>query len=114
MNKDGSLKKELVLRCPNASDSCTYPDCNHELKEPEMFTRTTKGSPISAVKDIVKSMTFKEVVEMAKGLGIPPFLVDDWAHDKLQDAPPPPPPPAPQPANDNALSTNQSQISSPQ
>lgn len=94
------MPKEPVLRCPNANDSCTYPDCNHEfvqlklnpkaIERPDdmftskpVFARSTEGDPVAAVKDICRKMTYKEIVDMADALGIEPRKIDDWAHDTV-------------------------------
>jgi hypothetical protein len=29
-----NVRKEVVKRCPNADDSCTFPNCNHALEGP--------------------------------------------------------------------------------
>lgn len=85
-------RKEKVLRCPNADDSCTFPDCNHVLqidtrseeeKETEMAigfsARKANGDPLAAIRDIVKSLTYDEMLRMSQGLNIKPEAINDWA-----------------------------------
>lgn len=87
MPKGTKPRKEIVLRCPNADDSCTYPQCNHAFpstpKETPMpdfnFNRKTSGDPLASIKDIVKVLTFDEMVRMAQGLNVKPEVINDWA-----------------------------------
>ena len=78
--------KEKVLRCPNANDSCTYPDCPHDLqpvKETPMvnlnFSRSSKGDPIDVIKDIVSKLTYSEMKDFCSAIKADPQVVSDWA-----------------------------------
>lgn len=52
-----------------------------------MFSRKTSGSPEAAIRDIVKTMTYKELTSMARDLGVEAHILDAWASGNFSAQP---------------------------
>ena len=46
------------------------------------FSRSSKGEPISVIKDIVSKLTYSEMQTLAKAIKADPQVLSDWAEGR--------------------------------